>query len=52
MNDTRDTDDVIEKATQSAIDTGEVSKGDIIVITTGHPIWVTGTTNMLRVKKI
>ncbi|MBN1665045.1 MAG: pyruvate kinase [Deltaproteobacteria bacterium] len=48
----RDTDDVFEEATQSALETGEVKKGDIIVITSGHPIWVAGKTNMLRVKKV
>ncbi|MBN1382630.1 MAG: pyruvate kinase [Deltaproteobacteria bacterium] len=46
----RDTDDVFEKATQSALETGEVKKGQTIVITSGHPIGVMGKTNMLRVK--
>jgi pyruvate kinase len=46
----RDTDDVFEAATQSALKTGQVKKGDTIVITSGHPIWVAGKTNMLRVK--
>jgi pyruvate kinase len=52
INDPHDTDDMIEKAAQSARDAGEVSVGDLIVITVGHPLWVSGTTNMLRVKRV
>jgi pyruvate kinase len=52
INDFQDTDDMIEKATQAARDAGEVSAGDLIVITVGHPLWVSGTTNMLRVKRV
>ncbi len=50
--DTRDTDERIEKATLSALEIGNVSEGDLVVITTGHPVWVAGTTNMIRVKKL
>jgi pyruvate kinase len=52
INDPRDTDDMLETATQAALDAGEVSAGDLIVITVGHPVWVSGTTNMLRVKRL
>ncbi|MCP4105910.1 MAG: pyruvate kinase [Desulfobacteraceae bacterium] len=52
VSDTRDTDERIEKATLSALQTGNVSEGDLVVITTGHPVWVAGTTNMIRVKKL
>ncbi len=52
VKDPHDTDDMIEKATQSARDAGEASTGDLIVITAGHPLWVSGTTNMLRVKRV
>jgi pyruvate kinase len=52
IKDPRDTDDMIEKAAQSARDAGEVAIGDLIVITVGHPLWVSGTTNMLRVKRV
>ncbi len=48
----KDTDEMIEKAALSAIGTGNVSKGDLIVITAGHPVWVAGTTNMMRVKRL
>ncbi len=49
---TRNTDERIEKAAASAIGTGDVSKGDLVVITTGHPVWAAGTTNMMRVKHL
>jgi pyruvate kinase len=52
ISDPQDTDDMIEKATISARDAGDVSIGDLIVITVGHPVWVSGTTNMLRVKRV
>lgn len=50
--DSRDTDDLFEKTSRFALATGSVSKGDVIVITTGHPVWVAGTTNMMRVKRL
>jgi pyruvate kinase len=48
------TDDMIANAVQSASATGELSAGDILVITFGHPdpVWTGGTTNMIRVRKI
>jgi pyruvate kinase len=49
---TRDTDEMIENAAQSALKTGNVSRGDLVVITAGHPVWLSGTTNMMRVKKL
>jgi len=48
----KNTDDMIENVAESAIETGWVKKGDLIVITAGHPVWVEGTTNMMKVKRI
>jgi pyruvate kinase len=45
----RDTDDMIELAAKSALVSGIVKKGETVVITAGHPVWVAGSTNMLRV---
>lgn len=45
-------DELIDKAATLALETGEVHKGDRVVITAGHPVWVSGTTNMLRVKQL
>jgi pyruvate kinase len=46
------TDDMLDIAVSQALSTGYVKKGDIAVITAGHPVWVSGTTNMLRVKRL
>jgi hypothetical protein len=45
---------MIANAAQSALATGEVSVGDILVIILGHPdpVWMSGITNMIRVKKL
>jgi len=47
-----DTDEMVEKAAESALKTGLVSKEDRVVITAGRPLWAKGTTNMLWVKKL
>ncbi len=46
------TDDHIEQTVLSAIGTGKVSAGDLVVISTGHPLWASGTTNMMRVIRL
>jgi len=48
----KNTDEMIEQATEAAQKWGGAKKGDLIVITMGHPAGRKGTTNMLRVKKI
>lgn len=45
--DTGDTDEMFESAAASALEKGSVAKGDLVVITGGHPVWVVGTTNMI-----
>ncbi len=47
-----DTDEMIENTGFSALKTGEVVTGDLVVITAGRPMWVAGTTNLLWVKKL
>jgi pyruvate kinase len=49
--DPRDSDDMIEKVSKRAVETGDLSEGDLAVITAGHPAWVAGRTNMIRVKR-
>jgi len=46
------TDELIESAASLALATDEIEEGDRVVITAGHPVWVSGTTNMLRVKQL
>lgn len=47
-----DTDKMIDMAAKTALEMGFVSRGELVVITAGHPVWVSGTTNMIRVKLI
>ena len=47
-----DTDQMIEKAADVALESGLVAAGDRVVITAGRPIWEKGTTNMLWVKRL
>ncbi len=51
-NQPADTDEMIERSAQMAIEAGLVEKGDLVVITVGHPLMMAGTTNMIRVKMI
>ncbi|RLB91640.1 MAG: pyruvate kinase [Deltaproteobacteria bacterium] len=53
MVDTGASDDVIiDRATERALGTGRVSRGDLVVITAGYPIGGKGRTNMVRVKRL
>ncbi len=45
-------DDMIEQAAESALHTELVTKGQIVIITSGHPVGRPGSTNMVRVKKL
>jgi len=47
-----DTDEMIETAAESALKTGHVQAGDLVVITAGRPLYAAGTTNMLWVKHL
>ncbi len=49
--DPRDTDDMIEKVSKRAVETGGLLEGDLAVITAGHPVWVAGKTNIIRVMR-
>lgn len=43
------TDDVFDEAVECALKTGIVQNGDVVIITGGMPVGVSGTTNMLKV---
>jgi len=45
-------DELFEVGSKLAIDLGAARKGDLIVITAGVPLGISGTTNMLKVQKI
>lgn len=43
------TDELIDSAVNTALKAGLVEKGDVVVITAGVPIGISGTTNMIKV---
>ncbi len=48
----QDTDDLIEKVSKKAVETGDLVEGELAVITAGNPVWVAGMTNMIRVMSL
>lgn len=46
------TDEVIDRSINSAVEAGYVKEGDLIVITAGIPVGVTGTTNLIKVHTV
>ena len=46
------TDEVIDSSIHVAIENGYVDEGDLVILTAGIPVGVTGTTNMLKVHTI
>ena len=45
-------DDLFEKATRAAEKAGYIKKGDIVVLTAGVPLGISGKTNMIRVIEV
>lgn len=45
----RSTDDMFEEAVQSAVTTGYVKQGNLVIITAGVPVGKSGTTNLMKV---
>ena len=46
------TDEVIEMSINSALEEGYINEGDLIVITAGIPVGVSGTTNLIKVHTV
>jgi pyruvate kinase len=46
------TDEMIEEAEATLLGAGTVRPGDTVVIISGAPMWVTGTTNLLKLHRI
>ena len=49
---TGETDEMFDRASEFVLSTGYARKGDLVVITAGHPLWETGSTNMVTVRKL
>lgn len=45
-------DDLFEEATRAAEEAGYIKKGDVVVLTAGVPLGISGKTNMLRVIEV
>lgn len=43
------TDEIIDKSVEGALELGYIENGDLIVITAGVPVGITGSTNLLKV---
>jgi pyruvate kinase len=51
IQDLKDTDNIIETVAKLSVDAGDMSVGDLAIITAGQPVWVAGMTNMIQVKR-
>lgn len=49
---TPDTDALIDRAVEGALDSGMVQNGDLVIITAGVPVGVQGTTNLIKVHTV
>lgn len=47
-----DTDDVINNSISAAMDGGYIKEGDLVVITAGIPVGISGSTNLIKVQTI
>jgi pyruvate kinase len=46
------TDDMVEEIEATLLGDGTVRPGDVLVIISGSPMWVTGTTNLLKLHRV
>ncbi|ADL07633.1 pyruvate kinase [Thermosediminibacter oceani DSM 16646] len=52
INETESTDEMFREAVSGALNSGIIKKGDLVVITAGVPLYVSGTTNLIRVQVV
>lgn len=52
MDEKDNTDQLIEHAIQVSLQKGYLKKGDLVVITAGVPLGISGTTNLLKVERV
>jgi pyruvate kinase len=46
------TDEMVQEVEATLLGDGTVRNGDVIVIISGGPMWVTGTTNLLKLHRV
>ena len=52
MQPAKDSDELVENAIKTAEEAGLVSQGDLVVVTAGVPVGISGTTNMIRIHQV
>lgn len=52
MDEKNNTDELIEHAIKVSLEKGYLKKGDLVVVTAGVPLGISGTTNLLKVERI
>ncbi|MCK8828091.1 pyruvate kinase [Natroniella acetigena] len=52
VNETKSTDEMIDESVTAALNDGYIEQGDVVVITAGTPVGITGTTNLLKVHTV
>ncbi|MDN5330807.1 MAG: pyruvate kinase [Tepidanaerobacteraceae bacterium] len=52
VKETTSTDEMFREAVNGALESGLIKKGDLVVITAGVPLYVSGTTNLIRVQVV
>lgn len=52
IDEAKDTDAIFETAPAYVLKSAGLNAGDLVVMTLGHPLFETGTTNMIRVKQL
>lgn len=52
MDEKDNTDQLIEHAIQVSLQKGYLKKGDLVVVTAGVPLGISGTTNLLKVERV
>ncbi len=52
MDEKDNTDELIEHAIKVSLEKGYLKKGDLVVITAGVPLGISGTTNLLKVERV
>ncbi|MCK8815763.1 pyruvate kinase [Natroniella sulfidigena] len=52
VNETESTDEMIEESVTAALSSQYIENGDVVVITAGTPVGITGTTNLLKVHTV
>jgi len=46
------TDEMLQEVESTLLEDGTVRNGDVLVIISGGPMWVTGTTNLLKLHRV